>query len=148
MFEMAENLLSGKHVSRDPLRAVHLLKKASSGGHSVATWTLGQLLITGHDGVQQDVDMGRQYVAAALNAEPTIAKKVFVPYTGESQLQTPVSATSQPAHHAALVTEAAAKAQMPTPLLRSRLSQVSLYAAAVVGVALVAAFMSSRMRRK
>jgi TPR repeat protein len=144
MFEMAENLLSGKHVSRDPLRAVHLLKKASSGGHSVATWTLGQLLITGYDGVQQDVDMGREYVAAALNAEPTIAKKVFVPYT-ESQLQAPISATTQPAHHATLVTEAAAKAQKPTSLLRSRWP---LYAATIVGVALVAAFMSSRMRRK
>ena len=140
MFEMAENLLRGKYVSPDPLRAVHFLEKASSLGHVNATWTLGQLLISGSDGVQRDIKRGKAMVTAALEADPSFTKKVFVPYT-QPALQAASSVTTDPVSSVTVGTQAA----KPPSLLLSRLP---LFGVAVVGVVVVASFLFSRMRRK
>lgn len=144
MFELAENLLSGEFVSPDPLRAVHFLEKASSLGHVIATWTLGQLLITGCDGVQRDTKRGIATVSAALTADPSLTKKVFVPYT-KPQSQPPTSETINPPSSTPLDIKTAAKVQKQPS---SSPNRWPLYGAAVVGVAVLASFMFSRMRRR
>lgn len=146
MFELAENLLRGEFVSPDPLRAVYFLEKASSLGHVIATWTLGQLLITGCDGVQRDTKRGIATVSAALTADPSLTKKVFVPYTKpQLQLQPPSSETPNPSSSAPLEIKTAAKVQKQPGLSRNRWP---LYGAAVVGAAVLASFVFSRMRRR
>lgn len=149
MFEMAENLLRGTYVSPDPLRALHFLEKASSLGHVNATWTLGQLLITGSDGVLRDIKRGKAMVTAALQADPSIAKKVFVPYT-QPALQAASSVTTEPVSSTPVDTQAAAKAPKPprSPVSLSYQTFGVICGVAVVGVAVVASLLFARMRRK
>ena len=144
MFELAENLLRGIDIAPDPARAVQLLEQASSLGHVVATWTLGQLFVTGSDGVQRDMKQGVAYVSAALRADPTLTKKSFVPYTNPARDTAAVTAVTPPS---STIPDTKAETQaQKTPSFS--LSRVPRYAAAVVGVALVASLLFSRMRRK
>ncbi len=136
--------MRGQYVSRDPLRAVQLLEQATSLGHVVATWTLGQLLIKGCDGVQRDTKRGIAMVSAALKADPSISKKVFVPYANPST-DTIASTCGVSASFATPNTEATTKEDIGLSRSPSRLQ---LYGAAFVGVALFVSFVVSRMRRK
>jgi hypothetical protein len=144
MFELAENLLRGQHVLPDPLRAVQFLEQASSLGHVVATWTLGQLLISGCDGVQRDAKRGIAMITVALKADPSITKKVFVPYTNSApEAATP--AAIQPASSALPAAKAVVKADKSPSLLLGRLP---LYGAAIAGFVCVMSIFISRMRKK
>jgi hypothetical protein len=144
MFELAENLLRGQYVSPDPFRAVQFLEQATSLGHVVATWTLGQLLIKGCDGVPRDTKRGIAMVSAALKADPSISKKAFVPYSSPGT-DAVAPTCAEPISIATPTTDAAAKADLSP--LRSA-SRFQLYGAAFVGVALVVSLLVSRMRRK
>jgi hypothetical protein len=144
MFELAENLLRGQYVPPDPVGAVQFLEQATSLGHVIATWTLGQLLIKGCDGVPRDTKRGIAMVSAALKADPSISKKVFVPYTNPVA-DAVASPSMQPVSPATPMVEAAVKADVSP--LRSP-SRLQLYGAAFVGVALVVSLLVSRMRRK
>ncbi len=144
MFELAENLLRGQHVPPDPLRAVQFLEQATSLGHVLATWTLGQLLISGCDGVQRDAKRGIAMVTLALKADPSITKKVFVPYTNPAP-KAAASAAIEPAHSALPAAKAAA---YPFHKLTDSLVRTTLYGAAVVGLGCVLSVVISRMRKK
>jgi hypothetical protein len=146
MFELAENLLRGQHIAPDPARAVQLLQQSSSLGHTIAMWTLGQLFVTGSDGVQRDMKQGVAHVAAALKADPTLTKKVFAPYTNPARAAAALT-TVKPSSSTMLDTIAEDEMEKNSSHSASR---VPLYAAAaaVVGVAALATLVFFRMRRK
>ena len=142
MFELAENLLRGQHVPPDPLRAVQFLEQATSLGHVLATWTLGQLFISGCDGVQRDAKRGIAMVTLALKADPSITKKVFAPYTNPAP-KAAASAAIEPACAALPAAKAVADADTSTSLMRA-----TLYGAAVVGFVCALSVVISRLRKK
>lgn len=144
MFELAENLLRGQLVTPDPTHAVKLLEQAAALGHVIATWTLGQLLIAGCDGVQRDPKRGIAYVSAALKEDPSLTKKTFSPFRNP-ELQADDSTASESVSIPASHSKAAGKAgNLPSSLL----SRLPLYGVALFGAVLLATVLFPRMRRK
>lgn len=60
---VAVEQLSGEHIPRDVKKAVETLTELAENGDAVASYRLGKLYIFGADGVERDIELGKQWLA-------------------------------------------------------------------------------------